>query len=99
MEDCGLGIVPAVAFGLFEFPGVAAFVVEEARVVVAFVEVLKDGGEDLGEFFGEADSFGGRFEELAAADGGEEGGVGQDVFMGGEEAFFRADADSNNGRG
>ena len=72
---------------------------EEAGVVVAFVEVFEDGGEDFGEFFGEVDSFGGGFEELAAADGGEEGGVGEDVFVGGEEALLGADAEGDDGGG
>lgn len=86
-----------VVLRILEFPRVAAFVVQQARVVVALVEVLEDGGEDLGEFFGEVDAFGGGFEELAAADGGEEGGVGEDVFVGGEETLFGADADGDDG--
>lgn len=52
VEDSGLGITPAVVLGFFEFPGVATFVMQEAGVVVAFVEVFEDGGEDLGKFFG-----------------------------------------------
>ena len=71
-------------------------VVEEAWVVIAFVEVFEDGGEDLGGFFGEGDAFGGRFEELRATDGGEERGEGEDVFVGGEEALFGADAESDD---
>lgn len=72
---------------------------QEAWVVVAFVEVFEDGGEDFWEFFGEIDSFGGGFEELAAADGGEEGRGGEDVFMGCEEALLDADAEGDDGRG
>lgn len=100
MEDRGLG--SAFAFtdvGFFKFPGVAAFVVEETGVVVAFVEVFEHGGEDLGKFFGEVDFFCGGLEELAATNGGEEGGVGKDVFVGGEEALFGADADGDDRRG
>ena len=82
-----------------ELPGVAALVVQEARVVVAFVEVFEHRGEDFGDFFGQGDSFGAGFEELAAADGGEEGGVGEDVFVGGEEALFGADAEGDDGGG
>lgn len=73
VEESGLGIASAVVLSLLEFPGVAAFVVEEAGVVVAFVEVFEDGGKYLGEFLGEVDSFCGGFEELAATDSGEEG--------------------------
>ena len=82
-----------------ELPRVAALVVQEARVVVAFVEVFEDGGEDFGDFFGQGDSFGAGLEELAAADGGEEGGVGEDVFVGGEEALLGADAEGDDGGG
>ena len=83
----------------FELPRISALVVEEAGVVVAFVEVFEDGGEDFGELFGEVDSFGGGLEELAAADGGEEGGVGEDVFVGGEKALLGADAEGDDGGG
>ena len=69
---------------------------QQARVVVALVEVFEDGGEDLGEFFGEVDSFGAGLEELAAADGGEEGGGGEDVLVGGEEALLHADAEGDD---
>ena len=82
-----------------ELPGVAALVVQEARVVVAFVEVFEDAGEDFRELFGEVDSFGGALEELAAADGSEERGCREDVFVGGEEALHGADAECDNGRG
>ena len=72
---------------------------QEPGIVVAFVEVFEDGGEDFGGFFGEVDSFGGGFEELAAADGGEEGRVGEDVFVGCEETLLGADAEGDDGRG
>ena len=72
---------------------------QEAGVVVAFVEVFEDGGEDFGKLFGEVDSFGGGLEELAAADGGEEGGVGENVFVGGEEALLGSDAEGDDGGG
>ena len=80
-----------------ELPGVAALVVQEARVVVAFVEVFEDAGKDFWELFGEVDSFGGALEELAAADGGEEGGCREYVFMRGEEALLGAHAECDNG--
>lgn len=83
----------------FELPRVSALVVEQAGVVVAFVEVFEDGGEDFGEFFGQVDSFGAGFEVLAAADGGEEGGGGEDVFVGCEEALLDADTEGDDGRG
>ena len=96
MVDCRLRVLLR---GDFELPRISALVVEEAGVVVAFVEVFEDGGEDFGELFGEVDSFGGGLEELAAADGGEEGGVGEDVFVGGEETLLGADAEGDDGGG
>ena len=83
----------------FELPCISALVVQQAGVVVAFVEVLEDGGEDFRELFWEVDSFGGGLEELAAADGGEEGGGGEDVFVGGEEALLDSDAEGDDGGG
>ena len=82
----------------FQLPRVSAFVVEKAGVVVAFVEVFEDGGEDFGEFFRQVDSFGGGLEELAAADGGEEGRGGEDVFVGCEETLLDADAEGDDWR-
>ena len=52
MEDDGLADI-GVAGRIFQFPSIAAFVVEETRIVVAFVEIFEDGGEDLGKFFRE----------------------------------------------
>ena len=80
----------------FKLPRISAFVVQKARIVVAFVEVLEDGGEDFGQFFWEIDSFGGGLEELAAADGGEEGRGRKDVFVGCEEALLDADAEGDD---
>ena len=89
MVDCGLGVLLRRHF---ELPRISALVVEEAGKVVAFVEVFEDGGKDFGQLFGQVDSFGGGLEELAAADGGEEGGVGEDVFMGCEETLLGSNA-------
>lgn len=76
-----------IASNVFQLPSIPPLVVQQARVVVAFVEVFEDGGKDLGDFFGEVDSLGCGLEELTAADGGEEGGGGEDVFVCGEEAL------------
>ena len=84
---------------VFKLPCVFALVVQETGVVVAFVEVFENGGEDLGDLFGEGDSFGGGLEELATNDCGEEGGSGEDIFVGGEEPLFGADAEGNDGGG
>lgn len=85
----------AVGGAGFELPGVEPFVVKEAGGVVAFVEILEDGGKDFGGFFREKDAFGGCFDELGARNGGEKGGGGEDVFVGGEQAFGGADDKRN----
>ena len=79
--------------GYLEFPAVLTLVVQEAGVVVAFVEVFEDGGEDLRGFVWEGNAFGDGFEELGADYSREEGGEGEDIFVGGEEALFGADAE------
>jgi len=48
----------AVFRRILQLPGVAAFVMQQARIVVAFVEVFEDGGEDLRDFFRQVDTFG-----------------------------------------
>ena len=86
-----IGSNSRVVIRVLELPGVAAFVVVEARVVVAFVEVFEDGGEDFRLFFGHVDAAGMCFAELAAAGGSEERREAEDIFVGGEEALFTAD--------
>lgn len=50
---------PAVVFrSILQFPSVAAFVMQQARIVVAFVEVFEDRGEDLRDLFRQIDAFG-----------------------------------------
>ena len=81
---------------ILELPGVPALALQQAWVVVSLVEILEHGREDLGNLFGQLKAFVVRFEELAPATGGEEGREGEDVFVGGEEALLRADADGDN---
>jgi hypothetical protein len=94
VDDGFGGAVGAAA--VFEIPALTLGVVFEARVVVAFVEVLEDGGKDFGVFVGEVDALVGAGEELVAAGGLEVGGVGQDVFVGCEEALLAADGESDD---
>ena len=94
--DCALDGAPTghgVLVGGLELPAVLTLVVQQAWVVVAFVEVFEDGGEDLGGFVREGDAFGDGFEEAGADYGGEEGGERKDIFVGGEEALFGADTE------
>lgn len=98
MVDGALGAA-GTHVGRLELPRVLALVVHEVGVVVAFVEVLKHGGEDLGLLVRQGDAFGGGLHELAAAGGVEEGRDAEDVFVGGEEALFAADDERDDGRG
>ena len=50
MIDCGLHVTAATLIwvldlGVLEFPGIAALVVQQARVVIAFIQVLENAGE------------------------------------------------------
>ena len=65
---------------------------QEARVVVALVQVLEDGAEDLRLIVWEADTalaWGG--EELITAGGGEPRRARQHILMGGEQTLVLAD--------
>ena len=70
---------------------------QESGGVVAFVEVFEDGGEDLGDFFGEGDALGRRFEEAGFESCVEEGGGEEDGFVGCEEAAGGADGEGYDG--
>ena len=98
MIDCRFRAI-VVAGRVFKLPCVLAFVVLQTGVVIAFVEVFEDGGEDLGGLLGKVDAVRGRFEELAAGDGGEEGRGREDGGVGGKEALFGADAKGYDGGG
>ena len=80
-----------VGLGILELPLSPTFVVQQLWVVVPLVEEFEDRGEDFGNFVGEVDSFGARLEELAAADGGEEGRVGEDAFVACKQSCFGTD--------
>lgn len=105
-----LGVDPGTAgrLGLLELPRVVALVVQEARIVVALVEVFEDGGEDLGLVFGQGDAarrtagasgllvlF---VEDLAVQDLLEVGRDAEDVFVGGKDALVAADDERDDGR-
>lgn len=82
-----------------QLPRVLPLIVDEARVVVAFVEILEDRGEDLGLFVRQRDALRRCFHELSAAGGLEEGRYAEDVFVGGEEPLFAADDEGYDGGG
>ena len=79
-----------------ERPARPLLVVDQSRAVVAFVQVLQHGGEDLGLFVGQIDAFARRFEELRPEGLGEVGRLGEDVFVCGEEPLGRSDADGHD---
>lgn len=89
------GSTVAVAI-IFEIPAAALFVVFQTRVVVAFVKVFEDGGEDFGFLIRKVNSFVGWFEELTAAGSLEPWRVGKNIFMCCEEALLTADRDGND---
>lgn len=78
-------------------PGVALLVEFETRVVVTLVEVLEDGGEDLGLLIGQIDALVGGLVELTAACSLEVGRVGQNVLVCCEETLLGAYAYCDDG--
>ena len=82
---------------LLDLPRVPPLVVQEAGVVVALVEVLEDGGKDLGGLVREGDAPGGVHVWAALQRVGEVGRVAQDMLMGGEYAVLVTDDESYNG--
>jgi hypothetical protein len=88
----------AVRSTILKLPGILSLIVEQPWVVITFVEVFQDTGEDFGLLFGQVDAFGIRLEELAAAGGFEERRLAKDVFVSGKETLFRTDTDGNDGR-
>jgi hypothetical protein len=98
------GADTSIRIRVLELPGLFPAVMSEPRVVVSFVEILEDAGEDLGLFVWEVDALSRWLEGwswawrcwagcLGCAVGCEEGGCAEDGFVGGEEAFFRAHAE------
>lgn len=104
--DGGLARALAVVLYVLHLPRVAALVVDQARVVVALVEVLEHGGEDLGLLVRQVDALG-----VAAAAG--RGGVqvlrrqrllepwrgAEDVLVRGEDTLVFADYKGYDGGG
>ena len=62
---------------------------DQARVVVALVKIFEDTGEDFGLLRRQINTSISRFEELVPQRGGEEGRMGEDVFVRGEQALVR----------
>lgn len=82
-----------------EHPGLAALVMDQARIVVTLVEILQDTREDFGLLRRQVNASSGGFEELAPQNLGEVGGVGKDVFVCGEQSLVGANNDGHDGRG
>ena len=80
-----------------EEPAGALLVVCDLGRVVALVQELEDGGEDLGLLVRQVDAFAGCLEELRPAGLGEVGRFAENVFVGGEEAGGWADRDGDDG--
>lgn len=89
---------PADLESVLQVPSVAFPVVLQARVVVTLVQVFEDGAEDFGFLVWQLDTPVCRLEELRAAGLVEEGRIGQDVLVGGEETLVAADGDGDDGR-
>lgn len=95
--DCSTTSV--VVGDIFQLPGISPFIVEKSWIVVAFVEVLEHGGEDLRKFLREVDPFGRRLEKLSTAYRCEKWRGRENVLVCREESLFGANANRDDRRG
>lgn len=86
---------------LFDLPRVSLLVVDQARIVVPFVHVLQDGGEDFRFLISQVDALVVRrvcihvhVRQVAL----EPRRCTQDIFVGGEDALVSSDNEGDNGR-
>lgn len=84
---------------VLELPSVSVLVMDQAGVVVTLVEVLENGGEDLGFLVREGDPLTLHVVKLAPARGVEEGRLAEDIFVRGEKPTLATDRQSDDGRG
>lgn len=80
-----------------KLPGILALVVNETRRVVALVQVLEDGGEDLGVLFGKGETLARGLHVLLPQNGAEERRLGEDILVSGEYPLLRADDECDDG--
>jgi len=99
MEDARFGRSTAVVFGgrILQSPSVALLVVEEPRVVVSFVKIFEDRGEDLGYFVRQLDPSCEAFVALATESGSKVGRCGEDVLMAGKQALVNTHHQCDDG--
>ena len=71
----------------------------QARVVIAFVEILEDAAEDLGFLRGQVDASISGLEKLRAQEIGKERAVRQHVLVGSEQSLFASDSNRDDGTG
>ncbi len=84
---------------LLDLPGVPALVLDEAGVIVALVEVLEHGREDLGLLVGQVDALALRVHILALQGLLEPRRGAEDVLVRGEDPLLLADHEGHDGRG
>lgn len=76
------------AVGSLQLPPILPLVVDQPRIIVSFVEVFEDGGEDLGFFVGEVDLLVLGFQELASTGSLKERRKAEYVFVCSKEPLF-----------
>lgn len=99
LENLALNAVQLDRGGIvaLELPCILALVVDQTRRVVALVQVLKDGGQDLGVLLGKSETLAGGFHVLLPQDGTEERRLGEDILVSREYPLLRADDESDDG--
>jgi len=75
---------------VLEDPDIATLVVQQAWVIVAFVQILENSGEDLWFLVDKCDALCVGLEELVSADIREERGFAENVFVSSEQSLVLA---------
>lgn len=100
LEDLGAGglVEDGGLIVALDLPCVSALVVDQSGGVVALVQVLEDGGEDLGLLVRKGDALARGLHVLRAQGGSQDGRLRQDLLMGGKDACLAADDQGDDGR-
>lgn len=75
---------------VLESPGVLTLVVQQAWMVIAFVQILENSGEDLWLLVDKCDALCVSLEELVSADFSKEGSFAENVFTSSEQPLVLA---------
>ena len=98
LVDSRLGLL-ALIHGLFELPRVSLLVVNQTRIIIAFVEILEHRREYFGLFVRQSNLLVLRIHHLALQHTLEERRHAEDILVSGEDSLVLANHEGDDGRG